>query len=159
MGKLGRWDNSSGPCTRIDMPAGVVPGQTFCRMVPPSPAEGAAADNNSTASSGEDERWGVGRGGGCSETRRPVEAQQFSTTPVRLASASASASDGGGDGSAGDEYAYLYFGERWQTGPDGVHAHGFQHWEPLRFDEEGRVLPLRNATHFELRLPPVPGGV
>jgi hypothetical protein len=76
--------------------------------------------------------------GACEPTTRPVEAQHFNTATVK---------DANGDS------IYLFYGERWQTGPDGRFAHGFSHWEPLRFDADGSVLPLQNVSSFEIDLP------
>lgn len=47
----------------------------------------------------------------------------------------------------------LWMGDRWHSRPDGIKGHDFQFWsEPLEFDEQGLIKPLRWADGFELEI-------
>ena len=44
--------------------------------------------------------------------------------------------------------AYLYYGERYNTGPDGLMSHGFSALVPFAFDQRGALLPLGALPDF-----------
>jgi hypothetical protein len=67
------------------------------------------------------------------ETRFQVSSQMFGVSTIETA-----------DGEA----LYMYTGERYQTGPDGLFAHGFMYWQPLKFDERGVTQPLNWTDSF-----------
>ena len=68
----------------------------------------------------------------CSESTRPVAAQQFNALAL------------GGE--------VLYWGERWQSTPSGLKSEDFSYMEPLRFDEKGVMQRMRFTDTFELSL-------
>ena len=72
------------------------------------------------------------------ETRFQVASQMFGVSTIRPL--------GGGP------TIYLYTGERYQTGLDGLFAHGFMYWQPLSFDGEGVVQPIHWVDNFTLPL-------
>jgi len=43
---------------------------------------------------------------------------------------------------------YLWMGDRWQSCTDGFKGHDFQYWAPLKFSDDGRILPFNDATRF-----------
>jgi hypothetical protein len=54
------------------------------------------------------------------------------------------------DGAVGT--THMYTGERYQTGPDGLFAHGFMYWEPIVFDNHDVPQQLKWADNFTLPL-------
>jgi Glycosyl hydrolases family 43 len=49
--------------------------------------------------------------------------------------------------------AYLWMADLWGSRPDGVKGHDLQYWsEPLRFNSDGSIAPLRRTDTFELEL-------
>lgn len=53
-----------------------------------------------------------------------------------------------------DGTVYLWMADLWQSRPDGIKGHDLQHWEPLRFDAEGRPRPLERALSYEFEFSP-----
>jgi hypothetical protein len=51
-----------------------------------------------------------------------------------------------------DGHTFVWMGDRWQSAPDGVKGHDFQHWEPLSFDDVGAIERLQNIERFSLDL-------
>jgi len=47
----------------------------------------------------------------------------------------------------------LWMGDRWESTPDGLKGHDFQHWEPLQFDAKDDILPLARSAEESLELP------
>ncbi|KAL0483063.1 hypothetical protein AKO1_014963 [Acrasis kona] len=45
---------------------------------------------------------------------------------------------------------YIWTGDRWQQAPDGIKAHDPQTWVPLKFGEDGSVLPITWVDEFEI---------
>jgi hypothetical protein len=68
----------------------------------------------------------------CSESVRPVAAQQFNALAL------------GGE--------FLYWGERWQSTLSGLKSEDFSYMEPLRFDEKGIMQRMKFTDTFELTL-------
>ena len=68
----------------------------------------------------------------CSESVRPVAAQQFNVLQL------------GG--------RQLYWGERWQSTPTGLKSDDFSYMEPLSFDANGVMQRLNFTQQFELSL-------
>lgn len=46
----------------------------------------------------------------------------------------------------------LWIGDRWGSTPDGLKGHDFTYWCPLRFAEDGMILPLQKLDSWKLRL-------
>ena len=74
-------------------------------------------------------------------TNFTVPAQQFNVVQVPVFNAS---------GSLYTEY--LYYGERANSAPDSLFSHNFQAWVPMRFDNQGEILPLTFPSTFSLNL-------
>ena len=68
----------------------------------------------------------------CSESVRPVAAQQFNVLAL------------GGE--------FLYWGERWQSTLSGLKSEDFSYMEPLRFDEKGLMQRMKFTDMFKLAL-------
>lgn len=50
-----------------------------------------------------------------------------------------------------DGDALIWIADRWGSRPDGVKGHDFQFWSaPLRFDNEGNILPIENVPQWSL---------
>ena len=73
----------------------------------------------------------------CGESHREVPAQQFNVVQLQDRSG---------------EVVSMYYGERWQSTPDGLKAHDFSYLEPLRFAPDGVMMPLDFASSFDLAL-------
>lgn len=48
---------------------------------------------------------------------------------------------------------HLWMGDRWESTPDGLKGHDFQHWEALQFDAKDDILPLARNAEETLELP------
>ena len=48
---------------------------------------------------------------------------------------------------------HLWMGDRWESAPDGLKGHDFQHWETLQFDAKDDILPLARNAEETLELP------
>ena len=88
----------------------------------------------------------IWNGGGCTwgkrpeiaETRFEVSSQMFGVATItRIRD--------------GQEH-HLYTGERYQTAPDGVFAHGFMYWQPLEYRVDGTPQALNWTDGFALNL-------
>ena len=66
-----------------------------------------------------------------------VPAQQFNVVRVRTKD-------------HGENTTWLYYGERSKSAPDGLKSHNFQAWEPLRFNPDGALRPLRFPQKFDV---------
>lgn len=75
-------------------------------------------------------------------TNFTVPAQQFNVIEVPLASSTAD--------KGSESKAILYFGEMSQSASDGLKSHNLQAWVPLRFAEDGAILPMTFPQSFEL---------
>lgn len=51
---------------------------------------------------------------------------------------------------AGDNSAYIWMGDCWQSSPDGLIAHDYQFWSPLEFAPDGQILPLKNLNEWRI---------
>lgn len=78
------------------------------------------------------------------ETRFQVSSQMFGVSTIRPMVNSNICDD--------DSAVYMYTGERYQTGPDGLFAHGFMYWQPLTFDQLGVAQTLKWTDNFTLPL-------
>ena len=47
---------------------------------------------------------------------------------------------------------FYYYGERWQSTPDGLKAHDFPYIQPLRFDPNGVVQTLNFTDSFQVNV-------
>ncbi len=50
----------------------------------------------------------------------------------------------------GGQDVYLWMADLWGSRPDGIKGHDLQHWEPMRFDEQGLPKPLKGLSRWEL---------
>ena len=46
----------------------------------------------------------------------------------------------------------IWMGDRWQSAWDGTKGHDFQHWEPVVREANGSFAPLRNLSHWSVKL-------
>jgi hypothetical protein len=74
-------------------------------------------------------------------TNFTVPAQQFNVISFPVYNAT-----------GGLDTAFLYYGERANSAPDGIFAHNFQAWVPMSFDTTGALLPLTFPASFTLNL-------
>ena len=74
-------------------------------------------------------------------TNYTVPAQQFNVITLPVLN-----STGGAD------VAFLYYGERANSAPDGLFSHNFQAWVPMAFDTAGALQPLTFPATFQLNL-------
>lgn len=49
--------------------------------------------------------------------------------------------------------AFIYYGNRWQSAPDGVKGHDFTLWAPVTFQTNGFMAPLQRLDQFNVTLP------
>ena len=50
------------------------------------------------------------------------------------------------------ENTYIFYGERFNSAPDGLFSHGYQAWVPLVFDASGNIEPMTFPASFQLNL-------
>jgi len=48
--------------------------------------------------------------------------------------------------------AFLFYGNRWQSSPDGTKGHDFTLWAPVTFDARGTMAPLQRLDSFNVTL-------
>ncbi|HXB59250.1 MAG TPA: family 43 glycosylhydrolase [Candidatus Acidoferrales bacterium] len=55
---------------------------------------------------------------------------------------------------AGDNSAYIWIADRWGSAPDGIKGHDLQYWSPLRFGDDGQILPLKRVLKWSITFNP-----